>query len=141
MIAIPQDLAAVASEGLPSPDRIERALQAVIPAMLAAKPVDTEAGWQAALIDRAKALLAIRPASEADGNSPEAVISRIEAAISQRDFRVAAALLSALPAPVRLAAGNVAAEIESLALAQKFAATARAAALAPSAPGNTGGDQ
>lgn len=130
-LQIPPALSQKAISGLAAPDRLSRDLMANIPAMLAARPIDTDRAWQDRLLDRAQSLLAIRPSGDIEGNSPEAIIARLEAAVARRDFIVAATQIAALPDRMRTAAGVISAQIADLATAQSFAAQVRHLALAP----------
>jgi hypothetical protein len=72
-----------------------------------------------------RGLLAIRPSGEMTGDSPEAVLSRLEAAIERRDFTAASPLFGALPEQMQTLAGNLPAEIAALAAAETFLAAQR----------------
>lgn len=130
-LEIPPVLAANAAKGLPSPERISRDLANAIPAMLAAKPADPNASWNDKLVDRAKSLLALRPTGAVDGDTPEAIIARLEDALIHQDFIAASALIKDLPQPMRAAANKIPAAIARLAAAQNFTSAARTTALAP----------
>jgi len=130
-LAIPEILASQAATGLVAPETLERDLAKAIPAMLAARPTDPKAGWQDALMNRAQSLLALRPTGDAEGNSPDAVIARLETAIARRQFGTANTLMQSLPQPMQQAADELPAHLASLATAEQFAASARSAALAP----------
>ncbi len=78
-----------------------------------------------------RGVLALRPAEELQGDSPEAVMSRLESAVARGDFVAASALLDQLPASMQAAAGDTATDIRTLAAATGFADELRAKALAP----------
>ncbi len=130
-LAIPETLLNRAITGLRAPETLERDLANAIPAMLAARPADPAASWQEALLHRAQSLLALRPTGDAEGDSPEALIARLEVAIARRQFGTASTLMQALPQPMQQAAGDLPDHLAALATAEQFAASARAAALAP----------
>lgn len=130
-LEIPPVLTANAAQGLPSPERISRDLANTIPAILAAKPADPNAGWSDKLVDRAKSLLALRPTRDITGDTPEAIIAQLEDALTHQDFIAASALIKDLPQAMRAAADKIPAAIARLATAQNFTRTARTTALAP----------
>lgn len=128
-LSVPQPVLANAMTGLKRPDLVARDFNAVLPDILAGRPVNADAGWQDAATDWFRGIIAIRPTEAVEGDSPEAVVARLEGAISRADFIAAKAELDALPAPMRAAAGPVAAEIENQAAAQGFLVSLRQAVL------------
>ena len=64
-----------------------------------------------------------------EGATPEAIVSRLEAAVGRRDFAGATALLDQLPEAMQAAAGSVGTDIRTLAAADGFIAILRARAL------------
>ncbi|MCP8882825.1 hypothetical protein NIM87_04890 [Devosia sp. XJ19-1] len=126
---VPEAIAGRAASGLPRPDDVERQLVAVLPDMLAGRPVNAGANWQDATTDWFRGLIAMRPAGAIEGDGADAIIARLEAAVAQRDFETAEAELTALPAPMRDAAGALADDIASLAAAETFLTQLRARAL------------
>jgi hypothetical protein len=95
-VVIDERLALQAGTGLIRPDALDRQFAAAVPLMLEARPATGE-GWQESATDLLGSLLAIRPAGETEGDSPEAVVSRLEGAMSRHDYAAAAALFAALP--------------------------------------------
>jgi hypothetical protein len=130
-LAVPAALEASASTGLSRPDDLASRFATAVPAILAGRTQTTTGDWARDALEWAKALLALRPSGEIEGDTPEAVISRLEAAIGRRDFVAAAALVQQLPEPMRFAAEPLASEIAALAEAETFIAALRAQALAP----------
>jgi hypothetical protein len=65
-----------------------------------------------------------------EGNSPDAIASRLEGAIARRDFAGAKTLFDTLPAPMLSAAGEVPALVATQAEAAGFLEQLRAKALA-----------
>lgn len=128
---VPQAIAAGADAGLPRPDDVARRLNAAIPDILAGRPAGNAASWQDNAMDWMRGVIAIRPTEEIEGDSPEALVARLEAAIARRDFGAARTALAALPASMRNAAGAVAADIALLADAETFLLDLRRAALGP----------
>ncbi|MBJ3786517.1 COG4223 family protein [Devosia sediminis] len=126
---VPEPVAARAANGLPRPDAVAAGLSSALPAMLAGRPVNADAGWQDATADWFRGIIAMRPSGAVEGDGPDAMIARLEAAVARRDFVAAKAELDALPAPMRNAAGSVADDIDSLAGAQTFLAQLRSQAL------------
>jgi hypothetical protein len=130
-LAVPEAVATAATTGLQRPDAIAVDFRTAVPVILAGRTAQSTGDWGKDAIEWAKALLALRPAGEMEGNSPEAIVSRLEAAVERHDFVAAAALLDLLPAPMQAAAGEVAGAIRTHASADGFIAGLRAQALAP----------
>jgi hypothetical protein len=133
-LAVPEAISAKAAAGLPRPDLVARRFTDTMPAILAGRTATGTGDWAEDAVEWAKALLALRPSGEIEGSSPDAVVSRLEAAIGRRDFAAASDLLGELPASMRAAAGEVGADIRALAAADAFLAGLRAQALAPAGP-------
>ena len=127
--AIPTVIANKAETGLPRPDVIASRFAAVLPAMLAGRPADPGAQWQDGALDWFRSAIALRPTGEIEGDTPEAVMSRLESAIARRDFAAAETLLSDLPAPMQAAGEDVPALIAEQAEAARFLDALRASAL------------
>lgn len=130
-ISVPEPLAAQAPAGLVRPDLLDRRFAEAVPAMLAARPVSAGGDWQQSTGDWLAALLALRPAGEIEGDSPEAVVSRLEGAMSRHDYAGASALFLLLPPEMVAAAGTVPADIAAHAAAADLVAALRTRALAP----------
>lgn len=130
-LAVPEAVGANAETGLQRADQLAAEFRAAIPSVLAGRTAESTGDLGQDAIEWAKALLALRPAGEMEGNSPEAIVSRLEAAVDRHDFVAAAALLDQLPAPMQAAAGNAATSIRNHASADAFIAGLRAQALAP----------
>lgn len=134
---VPEGVSSAADTGLPRPDAVTQRFSAAVPAILAARAGAATGDWGQDALEWLKGLMAVRPAGEIDGDTPEAVVSRLEAAIGRRDFGGAATLLDELPPAMQVAAGQVGAEIKVLAAADAFITELRARALAST----TGGGQ
>jgi hypothetical protein len=128
---VPLSVAGAADDGLPRADRVIARFETVVPAILAGRAATSTGDLGQDALEWAKALLALRPTGELEGNTPDAIVSRLEAAVAREDFVAASDLLSSLPAPMRSAAGEVGDQIGSLAAATRFIAALRAQALAP----------
>lgn len=126
---VPPSLLLVSGSGLTRPDRIAEGFEAALPAMLASRPAMGE-GWQDTALDWFRTALALRPSGAREGDDPEAVTSRLEAAIARRDFIAADALFDLLPEPMRNAAGALPAAVAAQADAALLIAAARRQALA-----------
>lgn len=127
--AIPTDIANAAASGLTRPDLIARRFDEVLPAMLAGRPADPNAQWQDGALDWLASAIALRPTGEIEGDTPEAVMSRLVGAVERRDFASAATLIASLPEPMQAAAEDVPALITSQAQASQFLETLRIEAL------------
>jgi len=127
-LAIPSDLASAAGSGLSRPDALTQRFEAALPEILAARgPAGSD--WMSNATDWVKSLLALRPAEEQAGDSPEAIVSRIEGAMARRDYSAALVLLDQLPQPMQDAAKPVTTDIALHAEADKLVADLRARAL------------
>lgn len=132
-IVVPEALAAAAETGLERPEALANDFRAAVPTILAGRAAESTGDWGKDAIEWAKALLALRPAGEMEGDTPEAIVSRLEAAMERRDFVAAAALLDQLPEPMQTAAGELATHIRAHATADGFIAGLRTQALAAGA--------
>ncbi len=130
-LVVPEPVAAAATTGLQRPDALAADFRLAVPAILAGRTAQSTGDWGKDAIEWAKALLALRPSGEMEGNSPEAIVSRLEAAVERSDFVAAAALFDQLPDAMQVAAGDVAGAIRTHASADGFIAGLRAQALAP----------
>lgn len=128
---VPASVSDAATTGLPAPQELVDAFEAKMPAMMAARPPSTDASWQGQAADWFRNVLAVRQQGEQQGAAPDAVLSRLEAAIGRHDFAAAVGLFGQLPAPMQQAAGDVATQLRGLADAQTFIAGLRQQALAP----------
>jgi len=128
-VSVPASLQSTSGNGLTRPDELMQRFEAVMPDILAARGTGS-GDWVNAAGDWLKALLAVRPATEMPGDAPDAVASRLEAAMGRRDYAAAQTLLAALPAPMQQAAGRVAADIAAHADADRLVSDLRARALA-----------
>ena len=97
--------------------------------MLAGRPVAEDASWQDGALDWFRSAIALRPTGEIEGDTPEAVMSRLEGAIARRDFVTAETLLASLPAPMLAAGEDVPALVAEQAEAARFLDGLRASAL------------
>lgn len=129
-LSVPEAVLANAMAGLKRPDLIARDFNAVLPDVLAGRPVGADAGWQEATSDWFRGIIALRPTEAVEGSGPEAIVARLEGAIGRSDFIAAKTELDALPPSMRAATGAVADEIANQAAAQTFLASLRQAALA-----------
>jgi hypothetical protein len=128
-ITVPLPLTSAAETGLVRPDALADEFEARVPDILAGRTGESTGDWTADAIEWAKALLALRPAEEIEGDTPEAVVSRLEGAVNRHDFTTAATLLAQLPAPMQAAAGDLGTAIVTHAAAEQFVNGLRAQAL------------
>lgn len=133
-LVVPETIAANAGAGLPRPDAVAARFNAVLPDILSGRASASTGDWTQDALEWAQGLLAVRPAEEIEGDTPEAIVSRLEGAVSRNDFVAAAALLAQLPAPMRDAAGDVGTDIATLAEAETFVTALRSQALAAQNP-------
>lgn len=116
---------AIAANGVTPMRETVRAFRALIPDLLAARPQDPQAGWLDTLMGQAESVLALRPV-DGDGDTPEAVIGRIETALDNGDAPAARALLLDLPAPMQAIAAPVRAQLDAMIAADALVADIRA---------------
>ena len=128
---VPQILSANAATGLPRPEDVARRFNAAIPDMLAGRPANADASWQDSAMDWVRGVVAMRPLGDVEGDSPDAIVARLETAMARRDFSAARQELAALPDSMRNAAASITADIALLADAETFLASLRQAALNP----------
>ncbi len=129
-LVVPDAVLSQAMTGLKRPDLIARDFNAVLPEILAGRPVGDNASWQDATSNWFRGIIALRPTEAVDGEGPEAMVARLEGAIGRGDFIAAKAELDALPPSMKAATGAVADDIGAQAAAQTFLAALRQAALA-----------
>ena len=133
-IVPPTTIANAADEGLPRPDVIGRRFDEVLPAIIAAQPANHDAEWQQGALDWVSSAIALRPTGEMEGDTAQAITSRLEGAIARRDWTAANTLFAALPAPMQAAAGDVPAMVAAQADAEQFLQTVRLQTLSSEAP-------
>src|SRR5690606_34906339 len=121
-LAVPDPLTAAAGTGLATPEALSARFVAVLPEMLAAGSADEPRTWQDSAGNWLQSLLALRPAEEVEGDTPAAIVSRLEAALGRRDYAAAVELFAALPPGMRAAAGDLPDAVAARAAAQAFLA-------------------
>ena len=132
-LAVPGPVEASAAEGLPRPDAVATQFTAAVPNVLAGRAAVSTGDMGEDALEWMKGLLALRPVGEVAGDTPEAIVSRLEAAVGRHDFKAAAELLAQLPPAMQAGAGSSGADITKLAAAEGFVAELRSRALAPTA--------
>ncbi|RUT29351.1 hypothetical protein EMQ25_14620 [Arsenicitalea aurantiaca] len=125
-IAVPAELVERAPAGLLAHEAIRARFDAVLPAMIAARPGTGEGGWAQDFAGWAQGVLALRPSGELEGDTPDAILSRLEAALARGDMGSAETLLAALPEPMQRAAGDLPQSLAGHAEADAFIAALRA---------------
>lgn len=123
-LEISQEARAAAASGITPQAQLLSEFRATIPAILAAVPVDESAGWAETLLGQAASTLALRPT---EGNSPQALVGRTEAAIASGDLDAAQTAFAALPEPMRAAAPSFAEALSRTLAANTLLDAARAA--------------
>jgi hypothetical protein len=132
-LAVPGPVEASAAEGLPRPDAVVAQFTAAVPNVLAGRAAVSSGDMGEDALEWMKGLLALRPVGEVAGDAPEAIVSRLEAAVGRHDFKAAAELLAQLPPAMQAGAGTSGADIAKLAAAEDFVTELRSRALAPTA--------
>ncbi|MEO6394598.1 MAG: hypothetical protein ABIO40_01640 [Devosia sp.] len=119
--------------GLLRPDALQLKFETLLPEILAAR-AGSKGNWAEDALDWLKSLLALRPAEETEGATPDAIVSRLEGAMQRRDYRQAAELVASLPPEMREAAAVLVDDIASHADADALLAQLRARALTGTEP-------
>lgn len=132
-LAVPGPIEASAAEGLPRPDAVVAQFTAAVPNVLAGRAAVSTGDMGEDALEWMKGLLALRPVGEVPGDTPEAIVSRLEGAVGRHDFKAAAGLLAQLPPAMQAGAGTAGADITKLAAAEDFMTELRSRALAPTA--------
>lgn len=132
-LVVPGPIEASAAEGLPRPDAVVAQFTAEVPNVLAGRAAVSTGDMGEDALEWMKGLLALRPVGEVPGDTLEAIVSRLEAAVGRHDFRAAAELLAQLPPAMQAGAGTAGADIAKLAAAEDFMVELRSRALAPTA--------
>jgi len=132
-LVVPGPVEASATEGLPRPDAVVAQFTAAVPNVLAGRAAVSTGDMGEDALEWMKGLLALRPVGEVTGDTPEAVVSRLEAAVGRHDFKAAGELLAQLPPAMQAGAGTAGADIAKLAAAEDFVTELRNRALAPTA--------
>jgi hypothetical protein len=126
---IPAPVAAAAADGLVQPTTLVERFNAALPDILAASPPNPDAPWNEAALGWLKSVLVLRPSGDVAGDSPDAIVARLENAMTAGDFAAAAPLFAKLPEPMRQAAGTIPQDAAALAAADAFIADLRTSAL------------
>jgi hypothetical protein len=108
-LEISSQVRTAANAGVSSASGLLAQLRTAIPEILAARPRDEQAGWAQTLIDQAASAIALRPT---DGDTPQALVGRTEAALDAGDLEAARTEFSALPADMQAAAPDFARALE-----------------------------
>lgn len=116
--------ARAAASGVTPPADLLAQFRADIPKILSARPQDNNAGWAETLLGQAASTLALRPT---DGDSPEGLVGRTEAALASGDLDTAATAFAALPPPMQAAAPGFAETLAQTRAAQTLLHAVRAA--------------
>lgn len=132
-LVVPGPVEASAAEGLPRPDAVVAQFTAAVPNVLAGRAAVSTGDMGGDALEWMKGLLALRPVGEVAGDTPEAIVSRLEAAVGRHDFKAASELLAQLPPAMQVGAGTSGADITKLAAAEGFVTELRSRALAPTA--------
>ena len=132
-LSVPGPVEAAAAEGLPRPDAVVAQFTAAVPSVLAGRAAVSTGDMGEDALEWMKGLLALRPVGEVAGDTPEAIVSRLEAAVGRHDFKAASELLAQLPPAMQAGAGTAGADIAKLAAAEDFVTALRGRALAPTA--------
>ena len=132
-LVVSERLSSAAPTGLMRPETLLQKFEATLPEILAAR-AGSKGDWTSDALDWLKSVLALRPAEETEGDSPDAVISRLEGAMARRDYQAASDLMAALPAEMRAAAGTLGADIAAHADADGLLTQLRTRALAGGEP-------
>ena len=103
---LPDVLTAAAERGLATPAEIAAAFPLAVDAILDASRAGEDASIGARLLDNARSVIRIRPVGAVEGDTPEAIVSRIEAGLVAGDLSGAHAEWRSLPEPARTASAD-----------------------------------
>lgn len=128
-----EQLKSLASRGVPSKTELTSAFDDAATAMLSAtKTVDPDAGFVDRLINSAESLVKSRPVGALEGDTPEALVARMELAVKKGDLDLALEEANKLPDAAKAAGAgyisNVAARRDTDALVTKALTAALSAA-------------
>lgn len=126
---IPSYVTDNATKGVLTPQSVAQEFKVAVRSMTAAIPISPSASWQGTVLNRLKNAVALRPATAIDGDTPEAIISRLDQAITENKFSDALTLFRSLPEDVQNVAQVLADRLESVSIAQAFLSNLRTAAL------------
>ncbi|WP_196260222.1 COG4223 family protein [Pelagibacterium limicola] len=120
----------IAANGVKPTREIARNFRALVPALLAARPQDPQAGWLDTFLAQAQSAIALRPI-EGEEDTPEVAVGRIERALDNDDAAAARALILDLPEPMQAVAAPVRTDLDAVIAARALVSDIRA--LAPAA--------
>ncbi|MEZ5812413.1 MAG: hypothetical protein R3D45_13455 [Rhizobiaceae bacterium] len=127
-------LRSMAARGVPTRADIAAGMADAADVMLAAvNQVDEDAGFIERLLSSALSLVQVRPIGEVEGETPAAVVARMEVAVKSNDYARALTEFDTLPESARAAGEAFAAKITARMKVDELIDKALAAALAPSA--------
>ena len=92
--------------GIPTAATLAERFDTILPELLAAARQSGDAGVMARLIDNARSIVTVRQVGVVAGDTPEALVARIEASLAAGDLAAAAADWQRLPEPARAAAAD-----------------------------------
>lgn len=91
-------LGQIAAEGVPSQRQLISRFPEVADAILSAtRPQDADSGVFDRLVSSARSLVKVRPTGNVEGNTPEAIVARMEAKLNDGDLKGVVAEWQALP--------------------------------------------
>ncbi|WP_127143082.1 COG4223 family protein [Pelagibacterium montanilacus] len=105
-LTIAPDIRTLSTSGAPQPTDIMETFETELPEILSSRPLDEEAGWLRRLADQAGAAIALRPAGDLSGDTPDALIARTERALETGDFARALDAIETFPEPMLEAAAG-----------------------------------
>ena len=105
-IAVLSRLDPLADAGVATQRQLSGRFETILRDVLAAAHKRDDAGIVAQLVDGVRGIVTIRPVGELAGDSPEAVVARIETSLADGDYAGALAAWNALPAAARVAGGD-----------------------------------
>jgi hypothetical protein len=130
-------LRSFAADGVPTQADLNREITQKADGMIAAaKAPSGNEGIVARLISGARSLVSVRPVGEVKGDTPEAIVARLEADINAGRLDAALKEYDALPEPSKQAAGNLADDIRARLTADNVVAKTISGALVPDGSSN-----
>lgn len=124
----------LAASGVPTRSDIATGMADAAGAMVAAaRAIDPDAGFFERLIASAQSLIKVRPIGMVEGDSPAAIVARMEVAVNENDLAGAVAEYQTLPEAAKEAGKAFVDGIEARIEADRLVESALAAALKPAA--------
>lgn len=130
----------LAEKGVPTLGELQARFNAVADQIIAAtRPADKNTGFFGQIVDSARSLVSVRPVGMVAGNTPSAIVARMEAALNAGDLGRALSEWNSLPPEAKSVSKDFADSLRARQEADRLVAQALADALEPGADGSQSG--